>query len=294
MMEIGGKMTERQDNLCKGMALGAYYKKTREARGYSIAEIETDYLHSSQLSRFEKGKSMFSAECLLLAIQRLNMTPTEFFALMPNYEPSRLHVLVQELSNHIIENDITKMKQMLKPKAKKTIDRLFNVILKAAIVASSEEALLTNQDRQLVYDYLTSIQQWTLFEMDVFSNCLDVLDIKTAYYLGLEMLESDELSKLLYDHGYIVKRTLANLYVHLIKHDYYTFANTIKSELSKLFNTWDMEGKIIIYMFDTFASYKRRKSAKLFETIQQDIQSLKRFGATALAESIEMLMEKER
>ncbi|MDN5411256.1 MAG: hypothetical protein L0F95_02440, partial [Lactococcus sp.] len=128
----------------------------------------------------------------------------------------------------------------------------------------------------------------------VFSNCLDVLDIKTAYYLGLEMLESDELSKLLYAHGYIVKRTLANLYVHLIRHDYYTFANTIKSELSKLFNTWDMEGKIIIYMFDTFASYKRRKSAKLFETIQQDIQSLKRFGATALAESIEMLMEKER
>ncbi|PCS04680.1 Positive transcriptional regulator, MutR family [Lactococcus piscium] len=274
------------------MALGAYYKKTREARGYSIAEIETDYLHSSQLSRFEKGKSMFSAECLLLAIQRLNMTPTEFFALMPNYEPSRLHVFMQEISNFAMENDIVKMKQMLKPDAKKTIDRLFNIMAKVAIFDSSQEDLITDQDRQLVYDYLTSIQQWTLFEIDVFSSCLAALDIKSAYYLGLEMLESNDLSDLLNSHGDDVKKALINLYVHLISHEYYARADTIKRELSKLFNAWDMEGRIIIYIFDVFSRYKREKSADLFEEIQRDIQSLKKFGVTAFAERIEMFLQK--
>lgn len=285
-------MTERQDNLCKGMALGAYYKKTREARGYTIAEIETDYLHSSQLSRFEKGKSMFSAECLLLAIQRLNMTPTEFFALMPNYEPSRLHVFMQELSTYAIENGIAQMKRMLKPDAKKTIDRLFNVMAKVAILDSSEENLITDQDRQLVYDYLTSMQQWTLFEIDVFSSCLAALDIKAAYYLGLEMLESNNLSDLLSSHGDDVKKALINLYVHLISHEYDARADTIKHELSKLFNAWDMEGRIIIYIFDAFSRYKREKNAELLEEIQRDIQTLKKFGVTAFAERIEMFMQK--
>ena len=62
---------------------------------------------------------MFSAECLLLAIQGLNMTPTEFFALMPTYEPSRLHVFMKQMSDYAINNDIEGMKKLLKPRAKK-------------------------------------------------------------------------------------------------------------------------------------------------------------------------------
>ncbi|MGO2924368.1 MAG: hypothetical protein ACTICY_00275 [Pseudolactococcus laudensis] len=118
---------------------------------------------------------MFSAECLLLAIQGLNMTPTEFFALMPTYEPSRLHIFMKQMSDYAITNDIEGMKKLLKPRAKKKIDKIYNVIVKVAIFDSSGENLITDNDRKLIQDYLTSIKQWTLFEIDIFSMCLEVL-----------------------------------------------------------------------------------------------------------------------
>ena len=236
---------------------------------------------------------MFSAECLLLAIQGLNMTPTEFFALMPTYEPSRLHVFMKQMSDYAINNDIEGMKKLLKPRAKKKNDKIYNVMVKVAIYDSSGENLITDNDRKLIQDYLTSIEQWTLFEIDVFSNCLEALSLKEAYYLGLEMLDCDELSNLLYSHADVVKRTLVNLYVHMVCNEQYTRANRIKNELEELLDAWDMEGKIIVSIFETFSKFKQEKSSELFEEIQSDIQVLKKFGIVDLAKRIEMFMAKE-
>jgi transcriptional activator, Rgg/GadR/MutR family, C-terminal domain len=286
-------LTKLQEEMSEQMELRTFYQKTREARGYSYGEIETGYLHSSQISRFEKGESMFSAECLLLAIQGLNMTPTEFFALMPTYEPSRLHVFMKQMSDYAINNDIEGMKKLLKPRAKKKNDKIYNVMVKVAIYDSSGENLITDNDRKLIQDYLTSIEQWTLFEIDVFSNCLEALSLKEAYYLGLEMLDCDELSNLLYSHADVVKRTLVNLYVHMVCNEQYTRANRIKNELEELLDAWDMEGKIIVSIFETFSKFKQEKSSELFEEIQSDIQVLKKFGIVDLAKRIEMFMAKE-
>lgn len=166
-------------------------------------------------------------------------------------------------------------------------------MVKVAIYDSSGENLITDNDRKLIQDYLTSIEQWTLFEIDVFSNCLEALSLKEAYYLGLEMLDCDELSNLLYSHADVVKRTLVNLYVHMVCNEQYTRANRIKNELEELLDAWDMEGKIIVSIFETFSKFKQEKSSELFEEIQSDIQVLKKFGIVDLAKRIEMFMAKE-
>lgn len=54
-----------------------------------------------------------------------------------------------------------------------------------------------------------------------------------------------------------------------------------------------MEGKIIVYIFETFSKFKREKSSELFEEIQSNIQVLKKFGIVDLAKRIEMFMAKE-
>ena len=53
----------KQDVSHESLTLGRYYKQIRERRGYTYADIASDYLHSSQISRFEKGVNMFSATC---------------------------------------------------------------------------------------------------------------------------------------------------------------------------------------------------------------------------------------
>ena len=67
----------------------------------------------------------------------------------------------------------------------------------------------------------------------------------------------------------------------------------LKNELEELLDAWDMEGKIIVSIFETFSKFKQEKSSELFEEIQSDIQVLKKFGIVDLAKRIEMFMAKE-
>ncbi|MGO2924367.1 hypothetical protein [Pseudolactococcus laudensis] len=42
-------MTKLQEEMSEQMELRTFYQKTREERGYTYGEIETGYLHSSQI-----------------------------------------------------------------------------------------------------------------------------------------------------------------------------------------------------------------------------------------------------
>lgn len=287
MMKLKEDMTEQMD-------LRTYYKMKREERGYTYGEIASDFLHTTQISRFEKGENMFSAECLLLAIKGLNMTPDEFFALMPNYTPSQLHIFSKKMRGYVMVNDLEKMKALLKPRAKKKIDRIKNLMVKSAILDVSGEDLITNSERRFVRDYLENIKQWTQFEVYIFGLCLKAFDDEDVYDLGLDMVKSDELSHLIDSHAELVKKTLVNLYVHFICKNRYTYARKIKEKLEELINEWDMEAKIIIHLFSNFAIFKQEKSPELFEEIQGDIQVLKKFGVIGLANRIAIFMERSR
>ena len=60
-------------------------------------DIATKKLTVSQLSKFERGQSMLSADRFLLAISGLNMNFAEFAHAMDDYQPNRLLILTLEV-----------------------------------------------------------------------------------------------------------------------------------------------------------------------------------------------------
>ena len=56
------------------MELGEFYKELRLARKLKQSDVACDGLTASQLSKFELGQSMLSADKLILAIQGINVT----------------------------------------------------------------------------------------------------------------------------------------------------------------------------------------------------------------------------
>lgn len=274
------------------MELRIYYKKQREERGYTYGEIACNYLHATQISRFEKGENIFSAECLLLAIKGLNMTPDEFFALMPNYSPNPLHIFNEKMREYVITNDFEKMKALLKPRAKKKIDKIQNLMVKIAILDASGENFITNSDRKFIRDYLDNIKQWTQFEVYIFGLCLKAFDDEDAYDLALDMIKSNNLSRLVASHAELVKKTLINIYVYFVCRNRYAYARKIKSKIETIIDEWDIEAKIIIHMFSNFATFKQEKSSELLNEIRSDIKVLKKFGVTGIADRLTMFMKR--
>src|SRR5574340_1382845 len=74
------------------LELGAFYKETREKLGYSQRDAESTYCDHSLISRFENGETVLRADKLLMAINGLDLTPTEFFVWHGEYLPNRLQI----------------------------------------------------------------------------------------------------------------------------------------------------------------------------------------------------------
>lgn len=77
--------------------LGAFYKETREKLGYSQRDAESVYCDHSLISRFENGETVLRADKLLMAINGLDLTPTEFFVWHGDYLPNRLQMFNKKI-----------------------------------------------------------------------------------------------------------------------------------------------------------------------------------------------------
>lgn len=273
--------------------IGTYYKQIREERGYTLSDVAmtSDYLDKSQLSRFENGESMLSADRFVAAIKGLNMTESEFLALKST-EPSQYHVFATKIMKYVMASDIVSLKSLIKPKARMKMDKIFNVLVKSAIFDISKENLVTDAEKKYLERYLLNIPQWTFFEVNIFGMCLEILDEDEVYDLGQDMLKSNELAQIIAFNAEVVKKTAINLYAYLISKGWYRRAERIGEELDKLLTEWDMEERISFNIYRKFLQYKQEKSSELLEEVQNDIEMLKKLGVTGIANRFAVDIEK--
>ena len=274
------------------LELGAFYKETREKLGYSQRDAESAYCDHSLISRFENGETVLRADKLLMAINGLDLTPTEFFVWHGEYLPNRLQIFNKKMSAYAINEDVDGLKTLLKTRAIRNEDKIFNILVKCAIFDLSDEMLIIKSERKFIEKHFNNVKQWTIYEMSVFAHCLEAIDDAEVYDIGQDILKSDEFSKIIDSNATLAKKTLVNLYVHLICHGSYRYAEKLKQGINDLLTEWDMSEKIILHIFEKFSLYRKEKSPELLAEIQDDLQILNRFGATGMAKRMTLFIKK--
>lgn len=270
--------------------IGIYYHQTRLARGYSLGDVvaSNHYLDKSQLSRFENGKSMLSVDRFIMAVNGLNMTLGEFFILNAT-RSNQYQYFPHKIRSYVISKDSDSLKKLIRARAKLKIDKIFNILIKAAILEVSGENLITKNEKKFLNHYLETIQQWTIFDIDVFSMCLKVLEESEVYDLGQDMLASDELSKILVQNASSVKKATLHLYVFLIAKAWYKQAKKIEKVLTQLITENDVAEKIAFHIYKNFLVYKKERSPEILANILRDFDSLKRLEVTGIVDRFEKL-----
>lgn len=274
------------------LELGAFYKEIREKLGYSQRDAESAYCDHSLISRFENGETVLRADKLLIAINGLDLTPTEFFVWHGEYLPNRLQIFNKKMSAYAINEDVDGLKTLLKTRAIRNEDKIFNILVKCAIFDLSDEMLIIKSERKFIEKHFNNVKQWTIYEMSVFAHCLEAIDDAEVYDIGQDILKSDEFSKIIDSNATLAKKTLVNLYVHLICHGSYRYAEKLKQGINDLLTEWDMSEKIILHIFEKFSLYRQEKSPELLAEIQDDLQILNRFGATGMAKRMTLFIKK--
>ena len=119
------------------MELGEFYKELRLARKLKQSDVACEGLTASQLSKFELGQSMLSADKLILAIQGINMNFDEFGHKLNNYQES-LHMQIgRKVVDRFAHQDIAGLEQLLEEvkqeQMAETYRRLNAIVIKDAI-----------------------------------------------------------------------------------------------------------------------------------------------------------------
>ena len=105
-------------------------------------------LSVSQLSKFESGQTMLSADKMLEVIEGINLTFSEFGFALRNYKPTQHQLLMNKISKLSVENDKQSLLELLdKYKESQFLyDKLNTLVIKNAIHLIDRDFTLSLDD----------------------------------------------------------------------------------------------------------------------------------------------------
>ncbi|MGT2799464.1 helix-turn-helix domain-containing protein [Streptococcus marmotae] len=265
--------------------LGEFYRELRIARGVKQKEVARGSLTASQLSKFELGQSMLSVDRLLLAIEGINMTFSEFAYRLNNYHESEHIELAERISTAHIKQDGQELARLLRELRVKEessrYNRLNSIVVKNALYSLDKQCVLSQKDKDFVTEYLYSIESWTWFELYIFFNTMPLLNDQDLIFLGIELLEKAEAFQMLLHNKLYLKQGLLNLIAEVIERKKYEYILLFKTALEKMLEPYDVFERMILKFLlyvETFLQTDGRNKKE----IEQFIQSLEDIGEESL------------
>lgn len=224
--------------------LGELYKELRIARGLKQKDVARKGLSIAQLSKFENGQTMLSADKLLIAIESIHMTFEEFGHKLNNYELPKDIILGKKISTLFLKQDIKGLEylltEVLQSEETDRYQRIQSFIIENAIHSLDQNYERNIEDRKVLVDYLFSIESWTWFELYVFGNTMTLISDEDLLFFGDQLAERTKDYNFLKHNLSSLKLTYINLIGELILRKIDTQVPLFILELEKLFFPYDM------------------------------------------------------
>mgnify|MGYP003589436441 CR=1 FL=1 len=270
--------------------LGEFYATQRISRGYTQDHVATKGLSKSQISNFENGKHMLSASSLLLAIRGINMSANEFFYALNNYHASTIQVLTARLIKIQESEDVAGARRLLLKTPKSSHDALQNVMIKSVIKEMTGQNLVTLREVNLVGNYLTSIDEWTEFELAIFGFCIEILDVGDVYWLAKEMLERTVFYSELVLNQHIIRRISLHVFAYMIVHDELAYAHYFSHQLKILMHERWLTDWLRYKFLKNLLAFKLTSAPQLVDDMAASIDCLMMLDAKQLAKKLIKLL----
>ena len=156
-------VTERGKNLEleSKVKLGEFYKALRLARKVKQKDVAKGKLSKSQLSKFESGQSMLSADRMISAIEGINLTFAEFGHVLNGYRLTDYEELMKHIMTLLTNEDKGGLEALLEQYLNQEdviYYRLNSLVIKNAIHSLDREYVFDKEDGEFLAEYLFSIE----------------------------------------------------------------------------------------------------------------------------------------
>lgn len=268
--------------------LGELYKELRTARGIKMKDVVNSNLSQSQLSKFENGLTMLSADKLLIAISAIHMSFAEFEHAYNLYQDSSFFILANKLSELHEKKDVDGLEKLLRDYDRDSeiydiYNQLNQLVIKCAIGDIKSEDLVSDKEKELITDYLYSIEAWTEYELYIFGNTLQVLSDSDLVFLSKAFIERDAVYLNIPNNRYRTQLVIINIIFVLLERNQMYYADFFMNHLEKIINYQDMFAKTILLYFRKVLNYKEGKLQDK-NSITSYINIIKDLGFEEIAE----------
>lgn len=230
------------------MSLGEFYRELRVARKVKQKDVAKGRLTASQLSKFEQGQSMLSADRLFQAIEGINMSFSEFGHALNNYQDSPFLLFGNQISECFFARDIGGLEQLLRGLDRSSLyDKLMAIVIKSAIYTLDSSRTVPPSDVAVLTAYLYDVEQWTAFELYLLTNTLGILDETDIIFLGKFVIDRSQFYQSLQTNKRLFKYLLLNVISTLLERKSVTLFEFFASHLKKQL---DYEDILISIMLD--------------------------------------------
>ena len=277
------------------------YKELVLGRKVKQKDVASQFLSTSQLSKFESGQSMLSADKMIRAIDNIHMTFVEFGYALNDYQPTEQQKLSDKMVVLASRRDREGLLALLAKYQDSNTDfnRLNVLLIKNAIHQIDSSYTLSQEDSEFLTEYLYSIEDWTSYELYLFGNTLPFLSDLDLLFLSKELVARSSLYLKLRNYRSALKGTYLNIISELLERKQVQHLDFFISELKKLLDIFETIVLRFMELFYEFVTEENIKKEKLESYIQQvsdlGLASLKELLSRKLSQYEELyFMEKER
>lgn len=277
------------------MDLGELYKELRVARGIKLKDVANENLSISQLSKFENGQSMLSADRLFTAIEGINMSFAEFGHAYNNYEDREFFKLGRKIACLHSQQDIEGLKQILLSLEEKdpTLYNQLNIlVVKESIYSLDKSYQIEDEEIEKLTKYLYEIEEWTEYELYLFGNTLSLLSDSDLVFLGKEFVKRDRLYHSISTHLNSAKLTLLNLISVLIERRMFYYVTYFVDILESYLSYQDMFAITCLNFFKLLLTYFDADQEMDYQVLEDYIVKVRELGNIQLAEHLEITLER--
>ncbi|AND78972.1 Rgg/GadR/MutR family transcriptional regulator [Streptococcus pantholopis] len=279
--------------------LGELYRELRIARGLKMKDIVNSELSQAQLSKFENGQTMLSADKLLIAISAIHMSLAEFEHAYHQYEDSSFFKQAKLIFQYHSSKDIKGLEELLTIYAdsSETYDiynKLNSIVIHCAIHDLKPEHTISDSDKDFITTYLYSVEEWTEYELYIFGNTLQVLSNSDIIFLGKAFTERDSLYLSILNNKYRTQLVLLNIIFVLLERKQYYYADYFVKHLETILTYQDMFAKTVLIFLKKVLDYQEGRDTKLTD-LEDYICNVRNLGhedvAAFLQDNIDNLMK---
>ena len=243
----------------------------------SSQDVACAGLTASQLSKFELGQSMLSADKLILAIQGINVTFDEFGHKLNNYQESPHMRIGRKVVDRFAHQDIAGLEQLLEEveqeQMAETYRRLNAIVIKNALHSLNKNYPLVKEDSEFLTIYLYAIESWTWFELYLFCNTMPFLSNQDLIFLSTALIEKSREFKELVHNRLYMKSGFLNIISELMERKLFSYIPIFEAELESMLRPYDVFEKVLWQFLKKMKIFLQTKGSNQKE-IERFIQSL--------------------